>query len=407
MVDHSENMSRLIFVNRYFYPDESATSQMLTDLAFALAEDGLNIHVVTSRQQIDDPLADLAPSDQYADVNIYRVWTSRWGRSNLLGRALDYLTFYFSAAIRLFRLARKDDILIAKTDPPLIGSVAAVVARLSGSKLINWWQDVYPEIAEQLGVKGIDLLARPLRAIRNSTCRAAEKNVVIGRCMLDRMAQTGIAEDTMTFIPNWADDATIRPIPSADNHLRTEWGLTDSFVIGYSGNLGRGHDFDLLLAAASLLSDNPAIRFLFIGSGAKKALVIDRVRQMGLPNVVFKSFQPRIGLGLSLTVPDVHIVSLKPELSGLIVPSKFYGAMAAGRSLIFIGPKNSEIARVIEDYDCGTVCSGSNADEIEQTIRRLHDDRALCEKQGHNARCAVDDRYNKGTSISAWREILS
>jgi glycosyltransferase involved in cell wall biosynthesis len=400
-------MSRLIFVNRYFYPDESATSQMLTDLAFALAEDEFDIHVVTSRQLIDDPMADLVSRERYADVNIYRVWTSRWGRSNLFGRAMDYMTFYLSAAIRLFRLARKDDVIIAKTDPPLIGAIAAIVARLTHSKLINWWQDVYPEIAEHLDVRGVYLLARPLRAIRNSTYRAAEKNVVIGRCMLDRMTLAGNVQGTMMIISNWADDTAIVPVLPADNDLRTEWGLTDSFVVGYSGNLGRGHDFDLLLHAAAALSDWAAIKFLFIGSGAKKALVVDRARQLGLANVVFQPFQPRARLSLSLTVPDVHIVSLNPELSGLIVPSKFYGALAAGRPLIFIGPKESEIARVIEEYDCGSVCSDFNAAEIEQMIRRLYDDRDLCEKQGSNARRAVDEHYSKWASIGTWRKVLS
>jgi glycosyltransferase involved in cell wall biosynthesis len=190
------------------------------------------------------------------------------------------------------------------------------------------------------------------------------------------------------------------------NSLREEWGLSQSFVVGYSGNLGRGHDFNVLLDAAWMLADEPAIRFLFIGSGAGTAAVVRRVRELGLTNVTFKPFQPRSQLGATLTVPDIHIVSLKTELSGLIVPSKFYGALAAGRVVIFLGPESSEIARVIRDCDCGFVYENSRAVDIERTIQELRSNCDLREKLGRNARLAVDNHYNKAASLEAWQATL-
>lgn len=397
---------RFIFVNRYFYPDESATSQMLTDLAFYLAERDYEVVVITGRQLIDNPRAELLPVERTHDVLIYRLWTSRWGRNNLVGRAADYLTFYLSAAIQLIRIARKGVVIIAKTDPPLIGVAVAIIGRVKRASVVNWWQDIYPEIAEQLGVAGIGLVARPLASLRNWTCRAAISNVVIGRCMRDRLTRAGLSPDRITVIPNWADDVVIRPMIAEENPLREEWGLSQSFVVGYSGNLGRGHDFNVLLDAASMLADEPAIRFLFIGSGAGRAAVVDRVRELGLTNVMFKPFQPRSQLGVTLTVPDIHIVSLKPELSGLIVPSKFYGALAAGRGIIFLGPENSEIARVIRDCNCGFVYEDSSAVDIARTIQQLRSDCDLRDKLGRNARLAVDNRYNKAVSLEAWQATL-
>lgn len=399
-------MGRLIFINRYFYPDESATSQMLTDLAFALAEGGYEIRIITSRQRIDDPRANLLPREACSDVMVFRVWTSRWGRTNLPGRAMDYLSFYFSSAVRLFRVAGKGDVIIAKTDPPLIGVIAGLVARLKGASLINWWQDVYPEIAEELGVIGAGAMSRSLRSLRNSACRMAKTNIVIGRCMQENLVNFGVSPAHISVIPNWADDREIQPMSATDNPLRDDWELANSFVVGYSGNLGRGHDFDVLLEAASVLSDDPVIRFLFIGSGANKNAVVARVGEMGLSNVVFKPFQPRTRLNVSLTIPDVHIITLKPELSGLIVPSKIYGALAAGRPVLFIGPADSEIALVIRDYDCGFVCDDAGAEEIARIIRLLRDDRGLCDRLGHNARLAVDDRYSREHALRIWGETL-
>ena len=176
-------MRKLIFLNRYFSPDESATSQLLSDLAFDLAAAGYRVEIVTSRQRYEDATANLPPRGRDHDVAIYRIWTSRWGRGSLTGRAIDYLTFYISAATWLAFHAHRRDVIIAKTDPPLIGVVAAAIARLKGATLINWLQDLYPEVAEQLKVGGVGATSGILHRLRNWSLRSARVNVVIGRCI--------------------------------------------------------------------------------------------------------------------------------------------------------------------------------------------------------------------------------
>ena len=116
-----------IVINRFFYPDHSATSQLLSDLAFHLAEGGHRVCVVASRQRYDDPGARLASRETVEGVGVYRVWTSRFGRRFLPGRAVDYLTFYLSATFRLWWLARRGDVVVVKTDPPLVSVVAGWV----------------------------------------------------------------------------------------------------------------------------------------------------------------------------------------------------------------------------------------------------------------------------------------
>ena len=143
---------RVLFINRYFYPDHSATSQMLTDLATDLQREGLDVTVITGRQLIDDARARLPARECIDGIDVHRVWSSRFGRTKLIGRAVDYLSFYASAGWRLARLTRRGDVVVAKTDPPLISVIAALVAKWRHAHLVNWLHDLFPEIAERLGI---------------------------------------------------------------------------------------------------------------------------------------------------------------------------------------------------------------------------------------------------------------
>src|SRR4029077_12500742 len=149
---------KVVFVNRFFYPDHSATSQILADLTFHLAKTGIAVHVITGRQVYDDPDSTLPSNDLIQGVRVIRVWTTRFGRQNLLGRTFDYLTFYLSTAWSLFALVKPGDVVIAKTDPPLISVVAAMVVKSREAKLINWIQDLFPEVAGALNIGGIGRL---------------------------------------------------------------------------------------------------------------------------------------------------------------------------------------------------------------------------------------------------------
>ena len=145
-------MKRLIFLNRFFFPDHSATSQILSDLAFHLAASGREVHVITSQQLYDDPEAQLPAQEIVEGVHIHRVSSTRFGRSALLGRGIDYLSFYASMWRSVLGLADRGDILVAMTDPPLTSVLAMRAAERRGAQLVNWLQDIFPEVAIQLGV---------------------------------------------------------------------------------------------------------------------------------------------------------------------------------------------------------------------------------------------------------------
>ena len=401
-------MKRLFFLNRYFFPDHSATSQILSQLAFHLTESGHDVHVVTSRQLYDDPTARLPTEETDRGVKIHRLVGTHLGRSGLLSRSVDYLSFYISAWRFLIAAADQDDILVTMTDPPLLSILGMQIARRRGVRIINWLQDIYPEVASELGVP---LIRGPVSTLlgyaRDASLRTAYANVVVGNRMAEKVSQLGVASERIEVIPNWCDDETIVPVDAASNPLRAQWHLQDKFVIGYSGNLGRAHEFDTILAASKRFKNDPKIIFLFIGSGHRSAELARCVEAQGLQQkFCFFPYQRNEDLKYSLSVPDVHWISLRPELEGLIVPSKFYGIAAAGRPIIAVTAKNGEIATFVKAYDCGFVVEPGNSDELVKVITDLSSNITAREIIGHRARAMLETNFTRQHAFRNWSRLV-
>lgn len=398
---------KIVFLNRFFYPDHSATSQLLTDLACHLAKRGFSVLVIASRQTYDTPDAELPSQENVRGVNVTRIWTTRFGRANLLGRSLDYLTFYLSAGWKLLALLTAGDLVIAKTDPPLVSVVAALAAKARGAILVNWIQDLFPEVAIALGMGRKGSLVQVLRSARNWSLRYASKNVVIGEAMAAKLTQEGVQFSAIEVIHNWADGQNIHTVERENNQLRLEWDLHNKFVVGYSGNLGRAHEFDTILDAAEALKGCKNVVFLFIGGGAQRGELEKKVKGKGLTNFLFKPYQPREQLSLSLSAPDLHLISLQPSLEGTIVPSKFYGVAAAGRPTLFIGSLTGEIPRILREARCGFSVEIGQAPEACEIIRVLAEDNETCNDLGKRARALFDQKYDIRHALNTWDTLIS
>jgi glycosyltransferase involved in cell wall biosynthesis len=372
---------RVLFVNRFFHPDHSATSQMLSDLAFYLAERGWMIEVVTSRQRYDDARAKLPARETVRGVSVRRVWSTRFGRGFLPGRAIDYATFYISAFFALLRRAGRGSTIVALTDPPLISVVAALAAMLRGARLVNWTQDLFPEVAEALGMRAL----RVLRGARDWSLRRAHANVALGEKMAARLPKA-------VAIHNWAD-AALHPVEIPH----------DRFVVGYSGNLGRAHDAQTMLGAIRMLKDDARIELVITGGGAQ----LEAIRAERLPNVRFAGYAPRETLSESLSSADAHLVTLRPELEGLIVPSKFYGVLAVARPVLFVGAPDGELARIIRTHDCGFIIEPGHSDALAAHIRALAGDRDRARAMGLRGRALYEEKFAPRMALAAWERILT
>jgi colanic acid biosynthesis glycosyl transferase WcaI len=401
-------MKRIIFLNRFFFPDHSATSQILGDLAFHLAGAGHDVHVITSRQRYDQPAARLPRSETIDGVAVHRISGTYFGRTALSGRGLDYLSYYAGAWRRILAVARRGDILVAKTDPPLACVPAMWAAERRGLRLVNWLQDLYPEVAIELGVPFAgSQLGRVLYRLRDAALRNAAANAVVGEQMADRLRARGIAAESIHVIPNWCDDDAIRPLAAIDNPLRREWGLEDRFVIGYSGNLGLAHEFDTVLAAAEHLRNDTRFLFLCVGSGRKFDDLVRAVARRRLERSFrFRPDQERNRLGSALGVADVHWISLLPQLEGLVVPSKLYGIAAAGRPVIAITAADGEIATLVRRHDCGIVVAPGNSDGLAAALTRLAAAPDSLAAMGRRARAMLDTQYTRRHGLERWRTLL-
>jgi glycosyltransferase involved in cell wall biosynthesis len=224
--------------------------------------------------------------------------------------------------------------------------------------------------------------------------------------MRDRVAETGVLRERIRVIPNWADGMALQPTIPGANPLRAEWGLAGKFIVGYSGNFGRVHEFETLIGAAEALRSQVDIGFLLIGAGAQIVVLEIAARDRGLTNLVFKPYQPRGQLNQSLGLADVHIVTLRSELEGLVVPSKFYGIAAVGRPTIFVGDPYGEIGSIVREAECGVCVAQGDVKGLAEAITRLRDDPSIRERMGRNARRTFELRFEKSIGVAAWRSLL-
>lgn len=398
---------RVLFLNRYFHPDHSATSQLTTDLAVGLAARGIDVTVITSGQLYDNPRAQLPREEVHQQVRIVRARTTHFGRGTLPGRALDYLSYYLCASWALWRRAGPDTVVVAMTDPPLLGVPAAWICRRRRAALVQWLQDVFPEVAAKMGVIRNRWLLRRLQRLRDDSLRASAAVVVIGDRMAEHLrAQCGVRA---AVIPNWAIAETAE-ISGQTSALRADWGLAGRFVVGYSGNLGRVHRLGELIEAAALLRDVPVLRLLLVGEGMQHAALMAQAQSHGLHNVCFEPHQPRDRLPASLRVPDIHVVSLDESLEGLIVPSKFVGVIAMGRPVLWIGDPDGEIGTLVRESGCGVTVRPGNpaalADALRVLVADFQSGAPALQRMAERAQQLWQARFQKSAALREWETQL-
>jgi glycosyltransferase involved in cell wall biosynthesis len=273
---------------------------------------------------------------------------------------------------------------------------------------VNWLQDLFPEVASALTPNLLPgWLEKQLIAARDHSLRRAAMNVVLSEAMRERLLSRRLDSSRILVVPNWADVRGITPRASCDSQTRRQHGLVGRFVVGYSGNLGRAHEFETLLGAARLLRDDKSFAFLMTGAGAKAGDLHRAVRREELHSFIFQDYQPAELLADSLAASDVHLVSLLPELEGLVVPSKIYGILAAGRPAVFIGDSHGDLARMLRQHACGIAVAPGDSERLATELSALRDDPLRLASMGQNARQLAMSRYSSEHAVAEWIDLLN
>ena len=399
-------MGRIVFLNRFFHPDQSATSRILSDLAFHLSERGHDVSVITSRMLYDDAAAKLPRRELVRGVSVLRIASPRFSRDRLFGRLLSYAGFYISASWALLWTVRRGDVVVAKTDPPLISIPASLVARLRGARLVNWLQDIYPEVAVALQVDGVRRVSGLLRSMRNLGWRQAGANVAVGERMAEFVAASVNSPSRIVVVPNWSDGDTIAPVAREVNETRLGWGLADQFVVGYSGNLGRAHPIEAIVETGEILRHQNRVVLVFIGDGAHMRLLKAETERRKLGSFMFLPYQDHIKLSESLSAVDVHLVSLDPRLEGYVVPSKIYGVLASARPAIFLGDGDGEVARLLRAADCGVTVAPDDGRALARAILGMADEPGRRQEMGDRGRRILLERFDRRLALERWEGVL-
>jgi glycosyltransferase involved in cell wall biosynthesis len=402
----------LLVLCQLFYPELVSTGQTLTELCEELAVGGVHIEVVCGPPTVMGREAKVAKHITYRGIRITHMWGTRFPKLNLLGRITNQITFAISVFLYLLFDFSKKPILVL-TNPPFLAITCAVLRALRiGKRYIYLIFDVYPDTAVQLGVlKENGFISRIWNRLNTFVFKHSTALIVIGRCMRDvitaKMKTNGLnIEGKIHNIPVWSDDRLIGSALGKVNPFLEKWNLKGKFVVGYFGNMGRFHDMETIMQAAKILSKHRDIVFLFVGEGYKKRYIIDFAKQWNLDNCQFHSYVDRQDLGFSLSSASIGLVSLAKGQEGLSVPSKTFALMAAGIPIIAIMSYASEIAKIIEEENCGTLVEPGQKEQLAKSILDFYNEREKLEIMGKNASLAIDTKYNLHEAAKKYLNII-
>jgi glycosyltransferase involved in cell wall biosynthesis len=397
---------RIAVLYHYFHPDDVVSARHLTQFCLELRERGWQVEALPCNRGCRDESAAYPLREEWQGLTIRRVWRPRLRQASGVGRvvnALWMLATWCGLALRSRRNA--PDVVLVGTDPVLSVLVALVLRKLgSRMRVAHWCFDLYPEVAVAEGMVAADgLLARALRPLLRGAYASCDLVADLGNCMRRRLEAYGHAGRKVTLVP-WAlvePEQVERPDPAVRRELFGDRPLG----LLYSGNFGRAHSFgDFLELARRLRGDG--VHFCF-GVRGNRAEELRAAVGPDDTNVSLAGFAPEAGLAKRLAAADIHLVSLRPEWSGLVVPSKFFGALAAGRPVLFAGPRDAAIAGWIEEHGVGWVLDEDSRDAVAERLRSLAAaPEALADLQRHCHR-VYQEHFSRRRVMDEWhRELL-
>ncbi|TWU05972.1 glycosyltransferase family 4 protein [Stieleria varia] len=405
-------LPRIVFLNRSYWPDVEATGQLLTDLCEQLAL-SFDVHVICGQPNTPTQGTDFEKQERTcrAGVTIHRLQHYQFPKRFSAARIINLVSFYRAAKRYLKQSQLTADVIVTETDPFLLPLAGDAATSKSTAKHVCYLQDIYPDVAEAVGKSKIPGVASTLRRLLRNAYRRADRVIVLGECMRDRLIRQpwGLSGDKIDVIPNWADCDAIEPIPHHRNSFRQNQNLDGRFVVMHSGNMGLTQRLDVLLRAAAHECWPAEAKLLLVGGGASEQSLRELAPTLLSPEqlndrIAFLPYRKRSELAESLSAADLHVVSMHENIGGCLCPSKLYGILAAGRPVLAIANEQTDLCRTVEQHDLGWCCTPGNPAEIAAQVNRAINEQ--CAERNDRAREIAISQFDRDVIVHKFRVLL-
>ncbi len=394
---------RVLLLNLYYPPDTSATAKMAQTVVAALAEKH-DVTVLCGRPSYDPTERRpwrLYQSEQSGRVRMLRVGSSDYPRTQMKKRVFNYLSYVFLAVPRALFL--RCDVVLAMTDPPFEGIVGAFVALLKRRPYVYNIRDLYPDMAVGGSIVAPGLLARIWEKLHRWALRRATRVIVLGEDMRNRILSKGVTSSAIAVVRDGAEIVPAEaPAPSLDSDVIRAIRGNFRFVLLHAGNLGFYGAWDTLLTGANSLAAD-GIGLVFVGDGAQRSRL--EAAAANIPNVRFLPFFPAGKISSVLAAADAHLITVKRGLEGVVVPSKMYGILAAGKPIVAVAPRECDVVTLGEAKGFSISVDPDDPDAFAELVRQLSQNRAMLDEMAKSALAAAPG-YDRASELAKLVRIL-
>lgn len=405
--DEIKEKKTLWVVTELYYPEETSTGYYLTRIAEGLADE-FNVKVLCGQPNYSARGIRAPKREIHKNVEIFRAFGTTLDKNVILFRIINMLTLSLSSFFRAIFQFKKGDRVLVVTTPPSLPFIAAFAALFRGANYVLLIHDNYPEILCAVGkAKPDSFFVNALNFFNRWLYKYAGKIIVVGRDMKELVGEkTSGLDIPIETIPNWAELEQVEPAPRFCNKLLKELNLNDKFVFLYAGNMGYPNDLESIVWCAKKLKEDERFQFIFLGAGVKKSWLEREVSEKNLKNITILAPRPRSEQKEFLNACDVALVSLVKQMWGVSMPSRTYNILAAGKPILALTEKDSELARVVEEDAVGWIVPPNEEKILLETILRIYETRETLAEKSANARKSALEKYSLEKAVSGYRRVL-
>lgn len=397
---------KVVLVSEFFYPYKTSTQKILTELAEDFVEYGLEVDVLTTKNAYREEKQDLRKCEIYRGINIKRVFSTEGNRDSKIGRLLNYITFTTSVFFNLLFKKNYDKILFV-SNPPLVPFIGYLIKKLRGKNYIYLVHDIYPDVAEKLGViKKGSIISKVMNYMNKKIYTNAERIIALGKDMKSVIVDKGVDEEKIEIVTNWAD-SRVNYEKEVDKNFYKKYRLENKFNILYTGNISKVHAIDTIVEVAKILKNEEDIMFTFVGDGNRKQDLIKLKEMEDLRNIQLENYMFGEEYNNLLNCANLFITTLQQGIEGLGVPSKTYTYMSVAKPLIAIMSENSEIGSMVNQYNLGKQFNNKEYHKIAEFILELKNSNELYNEISKNVRNKFLNEYERKKVTNKFYKVIN